>query len=551
MAVRPDQLPAVHPRDQELAGRPRISFRLSRQIVLRGIALVYLAAFLSMAAQADGLIGRNGLLPVGEFLAGLRETSAEPWRYPTLLWFNDSDAAIDGICLGGAMAATLVALGLLQMPLLAVCYVLYLSVVVGGQAFFLDTPWDALLLEAGFLAVFIAPWQLSLRLSRQAEPPVLLYGLLWWLLFRVLLGMGISNLTWDAASWRDGSALRQYFQVQPLPVFTSWYAARLPPAVLTVGAWALLFAQILLPFAVLCGRYGRRLAFLPLAVVQIFFAATGNFGVLNYLLLILCLALLDDDAWAAIGRGLRAPYRWAMRTSRQPSPKRYHDPEEVGVRHWRWPAAVPVLLATAMVPLGLVQMVLKTPLRRHVPEPLVRLVSHVAPFGIVNGYALSQAMPSDRIEMVIEGSRDGIEWRPYEFRYKPGDVTRRPGFCAPHMPRLDWQMATLRDRDPQQEAWFQALLKGLLESRPKVASLLLKAPFDADPPMFLRVRTFGYRYSLPDQLAEGYWWRRELLFDSIGAVWLRDRQNVRLELAAPKSPQSRAVTGSEVPALHR
>ena len=67
------------------------------------------------------------------------------------------------------------------------------------------------------------------------------------------------------------------------------------------------------------------------------------------------------------------------------------------------------------------------------------------PFRMINGYGLFRVMTKDRREIIIEGSADGIDWLPYEFKWKPGDVMRAPGWCAPHQPRLDWQM------------WFAAL----------------------------------------------------------------------------------------------
>src|SRR5256886_16115829 len=41
---------------------------------------------------------------------------------------------------------------------------------------------------------------------------------------------------------------------------------------------------------------------------------------------------------------------------------------------------------------------------------------------------------------LFRSSVDSVHWREYEFRWKPGGVTRRPGFGGPHQPRLDWQM---------------------------------------------------------------------------------------------------------------
>ena len=65
-------------------------------------------------------------------------------------------------------------------------------------------------------------------------------------------------------------------------------------------------------------------------------------------------------------------------------------------------------------------------------------------------------MTKDRREIVIEGSADGIDWLPYEFKWKPGDVKRAPGWCAPHQPRLDWQMWFAALGTPRENPWFVA-----------------------------------------------------------------------------------------------
>ena len=45
-----------------------ISHRRTRSILLRGLGLVYLSAFGSLAVQVDGLIGSRGILPAAEYL---------------------------------------------------------------------------------------------------------------------------------------------------------------------------------------------------------------------------------------------------------------------------------------------------------------------------------------------------------------------------------------------------------------------------------------------------------------------------------------------------
>ena len=58
-----------------------------------------------------------------------------------------------------------------------------------------------------------------------------------------------------------------------------------------------------------------------------------------------------------------------------------------------------------------------------------RWTEWLAPFRTVNNYGLFAVMTTERHEIIVEGSNDGVNWLPYEFKYKPGDVNRRPAFC--------------------------------------------------------------------------------------------------------------------------
>ena len=57
-----------------------------RWLFLRGLALVYLCAFLSLAVQVEGLVGSRGILPVQELLRLVRERTGleRYWLLPTL-----------------------------------------------------------------------------------------------------------------------------------------------------------------------------------------------------------------------------------------------------------------------------------------------------------------------------------------------------------------------------------------------------------------------------------------------------------------------------------
>ena len=116
-------------------------------------------------------------------------------------------------------------------------------------------------------------------------------------------------------------------------------------------------------------------------------------------------------------------------------------------------------------------------------------------FRIVNGYGLFRVMTKDRCEIVVEGSADGLEWLPYEFKWKPGDVKRAPGWCAPHQPRLDWQMWFAALESPRENPWFVGLIVRLLQGSHDVNRLLAHNPFPDKPPRYVRAMFYRYRFT--------------------------------------------------------
>jgi hypothetical protein len=120
-------------------------------------------------------------------------------------------------------------------------------------------------------------------------------------------------------------------------------------------------------------------------------------------------------------------------------------------------------------------------------------------------------MTTERDEIIIEGSDDGVEWREYEFRYKPGDVTRRPGWNIPHQPRLDWQMWFAALEDSQRLPWLWRLFQRLLQNEPTVTALLDRNPFPVEPPVYLRAQFYDYTFTGSQEKAKGVWWDRRLL----------------------------------------
>src|SRR6266481_5303236 len=138
----------------------RPTYFKSRDLFVRSLGAIYLIAFVSLWLQVDGLIGEQGILPIGQHLQLAREQLGPDafFLFPTLCWFSSSDAFLHFLCGAGAIISVLLMAGLGPVLCLSLLFVLYLSLTIAGQTF-LSFQWDILLLETGFLAIFFAPWR--------------------------------------------------------------------------------------------------------------------------------------------------------------------------------------------------------------------------------------------------------------------------------------------------------------------------------------------------------------------------------------------------------
>ena len=146
------------------------TFAVSTWIFLRLLGLIYLMAFLSYGMQLSGLNGDHGILPASEFFRMARQVlgSEAFLRLPSVCWLGASEAALQAWCGVGIIASLVLLAGFLPLLCLVVLWTTYLSLTVAGQTFY-QFQWDILLLEAGFLAIFLSP--VGLRLGGPANPP--------------------------------------------------------------------------------------------------------------------------------------------------------------------------------------------------------------------------------------------------------------------------------------------------------------------------------------------------------------------------------------------
>ena len=457
-------------------------FDLISWLFIRAIGLIYLTAFVSFGVQALGLIGSHGILPLSEFADAVRSQlgSASYSRVPMVFWLDQSDFAIQVACWAGAALSLLLILDVIPRVSLFFLYALYLSLFYAGQEF-MGFQWDLLLLEAGFLA---------LLLSIATKPGI---WLLRWLLFRFMFLSGAVKLLSGDPTWANLSALSYYFQTEPLPTPLAWYVHHLPHAVLTAATVATLFIELILPFLIFFPRRLRFVAAFGILLLQVVILLTGNYAFFNLLTMALCLLLFDD---AALRRALPVRVtRFVQYYVRDIQPRKIVS-SAVGA------------FGLLIVFTGLVQ--LNAVVNSRISPFGAWVLGEIAPLRIVNTYGLFAVMTTTRPEIIVEGSDDGVQWREYGFKYKPGDVMRRPRWNAPHQPRLDWQMWFAALGTASENPWFSRFLQRLLENSPEVTALLGSNPFPRKPPRYVRALLYDYRYSTPEEKkATGAWWVRQ------------------------------------------
>ena len=162
---------------------------------------------------------------------------------------------------------------------------------------------------------------------------------------------------------------------------------------------------------------------------------------------------------------------------------------------------------------------------RTTPEPLQMAIEVLAPLESFNTYGLFAVMTTTRPEIVVEGSDDGVEWRAYEFRWKPGSLERAPGFAFVHMPRIDWQMWFAALGEWRGNRWYLSFVHRLLEGSEVVTAQLAADPFANHPPRYIRSTLYHYTFTTSAQrAATGAWWKRELVGEYCPTLELVDGQ---------------------------
>jgi hypothetical protein len=315
---------------------------------------------------------------------------------------------------------------------------------------------------------------------------------------------GVVKLQSGDAAWSELTAMELHYFTQPLPSPASFYVHHLPAWLHRAEVAATFFFELAVPWLIFAPRRLRWAAWPVLVGLQLMISATGNYGFFNLLTIALCTWLLDD---AALRRLLPRRLR--------PQPP---DAEASRPRGWKPARVIFAALAALLFSLNALLVLDKLGTSWLRPEALVELQRKLGPFRVVNSYGLFAVMTRQRDEIGLEGSEDGVDWRAYEFRYKPGPPPRAPRFAGLHMPRLDWQLWFASLRGCAQARWLHAFLLRVLEGEPSVLGLLEQNPFPDAPPRYLRTPFIRYEFAPAGGEA---WWTTQPRGEFCPAVELR------------------------------
>ena len=466
---------------------------LTRFCFQRALGFVYFIAFLIVVNQFHPLLGERGLLPARLFIKRI-----EFWETPSLFWLNGSDRFISIIAWSSLLLSVTALTGLsdafgiwVSSAVWFLLWLFYLSFVNIGQTFY-SFGWETLLLETGFLAIFLG--------SSNTKPPVVIIWLLRWILFRVIFGAGLIKIRGDEC-WRNLTCMYYHYETQPLPNPLSWYFHKLPPLFHRIETLFTHFVELIVPWglfvpvsliAALTGAF--------IVVFQVLLILSGNLSWLNYITLVLCIPCFDDSLLSRI-IPIKPPVTLSVSEPRQ------------GI----------LILLTGLILMLSLRPAMNLFSRRQIMN------TSFEPLHLVNTYGAFGSVTRERMEVIVEGTDDLVitsatKWREYEFKGKPGDVNRRPCVVSPYHWRLDWQMWFAAMSDYPYHPWILNLVAKLLKGDNSTLTLLAGNPFPNGPPKYIRAELYHYRFtSFEERKKTGRWWSRNYVRQYLPPLSLQNR----------------------------
>ncbi|XP_042654408.1 lipase maturation factor 1 isoform X1 [Tyto alba] len=496
------------------AGPPPGTFWLTRIVLLRAVALLYFVAFLVAYHQNKQLIGEKGLLPCKLYLQNVKKyfkgkINLDALSYaPTIVWFldwSDMDSTLDYLSLVGlATSAFVLVTGCANMVLMAVLWVLYLSLVNIGQIWY-SFGWESQLLETGFLGIFLCPlWTLS-RLPRHTPPSSIVIWGFRWLIFRIMLGAGLIKIRGDRC-WRELTCMDYHYETQPVPNPIAYFMHHSPWWFHQIETTVNHFIELVVPFFLLLGRRMCIVHGLLQILFQVLLILSGNLSFLNWLTMVPSIACFDDASLGFLFSSRRGGVKERVAQMQLGDTAREQLPLGCYVRK------------VVNISFGLLLAYLSIPVVLNLLSSRQVMNTSFDPLRIVNTYGAFGSITKERTEVVLQGTSSldpndpAAVWEEYDFKCKPGDLKRRPCFITPYHYRLDWLMWFAAFQTYEQNEWIIHLAGKLLAQEEETLSLMATNPFAGRaPPRWIRGEHFKYKFSRPGgkHASEGRWWIRK------------------------------------------
>jgi hypothetical protein len=463
-------------------------------VILRWLGFIYLIAFYIAARQLVPLVGTHGLTPASLFLQQVHDQFGSTWlgfeRLPMVFWVDCSDTTLQAAAWLGVILSCVVLAGYANGLLLAILWILYISIVHVGQDWY-GYGWEIQLLETGFLSIFLCPL-FDMRPFPLRPVPVSVIFLFRWLIVRIMLGSALIKLRGDSC-WHDWTALYYFFETQPIPNPVSRWFHFLPHPLLQAGMILTFVVELGAPWLIFGPRWARYMAGSLIIGFQVILIISGNLSFFNWLTILPALACFDDRFWQRI-----LPVRISARAINA----------QIEARPSRTMTGI-AWAVTGLVVILSIQPVLNLFSSRQMMN------TSFDPLHLVNTYGAFGTIGRERNAIIFEGTDSSnpdtaTDWKEYLFVGLPGDPARAPAQIAPYQPHLDWQLWFAAMASPREYPWTLNLVWKLLHNDSATLGLFADNPFPDHPPRYVRAVYYKYQFAEPGNPEHVYWKRERL-----------------------------------------
>jgi hypothetical protein len=460
------------------------STTITHFLFLRSLGFIYCVAFLVFLNQWEALLGSQGLSPASHFLHSMSNQKSF-WDLPSIFWFNSSDSFLFWSGCIGFIISILVSLGLTNAIAMFLLWAIYMSIIHVGQQFY-SFGWETMLLETGFLAIFLCPVFSWKPFSKNTPPSPAIFILILWLLFRNMFGAGLIKLRGDDV-WKDLTALTYHFETQPIPNSFSWFFHHLPLPILKLGVLINHVVELIVPFFLFGPRLFRHSAAFIILIFQMTLILSGNLSWLNWLTIVQCIPAFDDQRFYFFKK---------LSFFNTFSIYRYTN----------------INLISHIILYIVISCLSVSPIKNLV-NPKQKMNASFNSLHLVNTYGAFGSVGKVRYQLVFFGTTDSIiseqtQWIPYQFKGQPSILNQIPPFFSPYHYRLDWQLWFAAMSDYRYHPWLVHFIYKLLHNDPKTLSLIKANPFLKRPPTFIKVDRYHYEFT--ESISQG-WWKRSFL----------------------------------------